>query len=270
VRLATWNINSLKVRLGRLEAWLDEVRPDILCLQETKLADSAFPSLSFAGLGYESVHHGQGQWNGVAILSRLAVTDVVAGFADGGPPDGDARLLTATCGGVRTMSVYVPNGRSLDHEMYAYKLDWLARLRAHLDAVASPDDRVVVCGDWNIAPEDRDIWDPAAFIAATHVSPPERDALAELEAWGLEDTFRRVYSDSGLFSWWDYRAGDFHQGRGMRIDLVMASRPIADEVTFAVIDRNARKGSSPSDHAPVVVDVDLEDMTAEEGSDGRR
>ena len=255
MRIATWNINSLKVRLPRIEAWLAEVQPDVVCLQETKVSDKAFPALAFATLGYEAAHHGQGQWNGVAILSKVGIDDVVADFADDGPPDVDARLITATCGGVRTMSVYVPNGRALDDEHYQYKLRWLARLRAHLDATCRPGDQVVICGDFNVAPTDVDVYDPAKFVDATHTSPAERSALAELEAWGLEDAFRKVWTDGRVFSWWDYRAGDFHEGRGMRIDLVLASKPVADRVAWAVIDRNARKGSQPSDHAPVVVDL---------------
>jgi exodeoxyribonuclease-3 len=256
VRLATWNVNSLKARLARVEAWLGEVGPDIVCLQETKLADDAFPALTFSALGYESAHHGQGQWNGVAILSRVGLDDVVAGFDDGDPPDADARLVTATCAGIRVSSVYVPNGRALDHDHYRYKLAWMARLRAQLEQHASPSGEVVVAGDFNIAPDDRDVYDPAAFVGATHVSEPERAALAALTQWGLEDVFRRCYDQDGLFSWWDYRAGDFHQGRGMRIDLVLASAPVARRARWCVIDRNARKGQQPSDHAPVVVDLE--------------
>jgi exodeoxyribonuclease-3 len=255
VRIATWNVNSLKVRLGRIESWLAEVEPDVVCFQETKLSDAAFPSLAFGTLGYECAHVGQGQWNGVAILSRVGLEDVVSGFADGAPPDADARLVTARCGGVRVLSAYVPNGRAVGHEQYHYKLAWLARLRAHLAATAQPTEDVALCGDFNIAPEDRDVYDPAVFAGATHVSAPEREALAAIEAWGLEDAFRRVHDAGGVFSWWDYRAGDFHSGRGMRIDLVLLSAGLARRVEWAVIDRNARKGSQPSDHAPVIIDL---------------
>lgn len=256
MRIATWNVNSLKVRMPRVEAWLADIEPDVLCLQETKLSDAAFPALAFQALGYESAHHGQGQWNGVAILSRAGLDAIVAGFADGGPPDVDARILTATCGGIRFSSVYVPNGRAVGHEHYAYKLDWLGRLRADLAANAKPDDAVVVCGDFNVAPEDRDVWDVAAFEGSTHVTPPEREALAGVEGWGLVDLFRHRWPDQDrLYSYWDYRAGDFHQGRGMRIDLVLGSAPVAERVRWSVVDRNARKGTQPSDHAPVVVDL---------------
>lgn len=254
--MATWNVNSLKVRMPRVEQWLAEVQPDVVCLQETKLADAGFPSLTFAGLGYECVHRGQGQWNGVAILSRVGISDVVADFADGGPPDDEARLLTARCGDLSVTSVYVPNGRALDHEHYRYKLAWLERLRSHVATTCDPDDAVMVAGDFNIAPEDRDVYDPAAFTEATHTSVPEREALATLTSWGLVDVFRQLHDEPRLYSWWDYRAGDFHQGRGMRIDLVLATRSVAARARWAVIDRNARKGQQPSDHAPVVIDLD--------------
>ena len=255
MRLATWNVNSLKVRMPRVAEWLTDVQPDVVMMQETKLADGAFPALEFAGLGYETAHHGQGQWNGVAILSRVGIDDVVANFADGNEPDAEARIISATCGGMRVSSVYVPNGRSLDHEHYQYKLGWLARLRAHLDATASPDAAVVVGGDFNIAPTAIDVWDEEKVNGGTHVSAPEREALDHICAFGLTDLFRTVHADSKLFSWWDYRAGDFHQGRGMRIDLLLGTELVRNNVQFAVVDRNARKGQSPSDHAPVLVDI---------------
>lgn len=255
MRIATWNVNSLKARLGRVEEWLADVQPDVLCMQETKLADDAFPALTFAAMGYESAHHGQGQWNGVAILSKVGLTEVVPNFGDGGVPDPDARIITARCGGVQVTSVYVPNGRSLDHEHYQYKLRWLAQLRSHVAALASPDQAVVVAGDFNIAPTDADVYDPRKFVDSTHTSPAERALLAELCEWGLTDVFRHQHPESGIYSWWDYRAGDFHQGRGLRIDLVLASAPVLARATWSIIDRNARKGQSPSDHAPVIVDI---------------
>lgn len=265
MRLATWNVNSLKARLGRVEAWLDDVAPDVLCLQETKLADDAFPALTFRALGYEGAHFGQGRWNGVAILSRVGIDDVRVGFGDdeddedqdAEDQDAEARLLWATCGGVRVGSVYVPNGRAVGHPMYEYKLAFLARLRALLDAHEDPHAPLVLAGDFNVAPDDRDVWDPAAFRGSTHVSPAERAALAELEDWGLRDLFRLLYDGDGLFSWWDYRAGNFHKGKGMRIDLVLGTEPVARGLRAMLIDRNARKGKGPSDHAPVVVDFDL-------------
>lgn len=257
LRLATWNVNSLKARLPRVEEWIDEFHPDVLCLQETKLADHAFPDLVFRERGYESAHHGQGQWNGVAVLSKVGLSDVRAGWDDGGDDDTDARLLWATCGPLRVANAYVPNGRSLDDDHYTYKLSWLARLRATLDTAEDPSAHLAVVGDFNIAPDDRDVHDPAAFEGATHVSAPEREALARIEDWGLTDVFREHYDAGGLYSWWDYRRGDFHQGRGMRIDLVLTSASLTPLARTVLIDRNARKGKQPSDHAPVVVDLDL-------------
>lgn len=254
MRIATWNVNSLKARLGRVEEWLAQVAPDVVCLQETKLSDEAFPALAFSALGYEAVHHGEGRWNGVAILSRRGIDDVVDGFAPGIEADGEARTLTATCGGVRVTTVYVPNGRTVGHEMYHHKLDWLNRLRQHLDRVADPHDDVVVCGDFNVAPDDRDVWDASACHGGTHVSNAERLALAEVVEWGLVDVLRRRHQEDKLFTWWDYRAGNFHKHLGMRIDLLYASAPLAERLSWVLIDRNARKGKLPSDHAPLIAE----------------
>jgi exodeoxyribonuclease III len=252
MRLASWNVNSLTARLPRVVPWIEEHQPDVLCLQETKQVDDKFPTDTFAALGYESAHHGDGRWNGVALLSRVGLTDPSRGF---GTPEDDHghRIVAATCGGVRVHSVYVPNGRSLDNEFYQFKLQWLARLRTMLDETCPPGSSVAVCGDFNVAPEDGDVWDPAHFVGSTHVSEPERAALRHVQDWGLQDVFPR-FNDPGVFSWWDYRAGDFHQGRGMRIDLVLVSDDLAGRATGAFIDRNARKGQKPSDHAPVVID----------------
>lgn len=257
MRLATWNVNSLKMRLPRVEEWLQYAQPDVLCLQETKLTDDAFPQLSFSALGYDSVHHGQGQWNGVAILSRVGISDVTSGFdrerVD--PYEGNARLLAATCGEVRVVSVYVPNGREVGTEFYERKLAWLGCLREWLDATAQPSDPVAVLGDFNVAPEDRDVWSPKAFRGSTHVTQPERDELTRLREWGMVDAFRALYDGDRLFSYWDYRRGDFHEHRGMRIDLVYVTAPLAARLQWAIVDRNARKGKGPSDHAPVVIDL---------------
>ncbi len=256
MRVVTWNVNSLRARLERVEEWITEVQPDVLCLQETKLADDAFPGLTFEALGYESAHYGQGQWNGVAILSKVGIDDVVTNFAAGVEPDPDARIITATCGGVRVSCCYVPNGRSLDDDHYTYKLSWLDRLVEHLDRDSSCDADVIVTGDFNIAPEDRDVYDMRKFRNATHVSQAERDRLTALEQWGLSDLFRQHHPDAdSLYSWWDYRSGDFHQGRGLRIDLVLGSASVAKRCEWSAIDRNARKGKQPSDHAPVMVDL---------------
>jgi exodeoxyribonuclease-3 len=258
MRIATWNVNSLKVRLPRLEEWLGYAQPDILCLQETKLADSAFPAMDIERLGYEWVHHGDGRWNGVAILSKIGISDVVTGFDDGFDDEpSETRAITAKCGGIQVTSVYVPNGRSLDNEMYAWKLQWLERLHGFLERTATPADDVIVCGDFNIAPEDRDVWDVRAFEGQTHVSEDERKRLEALLEWGLVDVFREQWPDQEkLFTWWDYRQGMFHKGKGMRIDLLLATAPLAQRANFALMDRNARKGESPSDHAPTFVDLD--------------
>lgn len=264
MRIATWNVNALTAeRIDRVVGWLDMAQPDVLCLQETKQTDDAFPALDFHARGYASVHHGEGRWNGVAILSRVGLEAPVSGFADGEPTDDEARLVTATCGGVRVSSVYVPNGRAIGHEHFAYKLRWLGRLKAHLEAdmagLAGPDPRVAVCGDFNVAPADIDLWDPAMFEGSTHVTPEERAAVTAIEEMGLRDAFRERYPGvDRLFSWWDYRAGAFHKHQGMRIDLLLLSPLLADNVSAALIDRNARKGKKPSDHAPVIVDVDVD------------
>jgi exodeoxyribonuclease-3 len=259
MRIATWNVNSLKARLPRVEEFLGYADADVVCLQETKLADEHFPTMGFSSLGYESAAHGHNQWNGVAILSRVGIEDVTIGFDSEtvDPYEGDARLLAARCDGVHVVTVYVPNGREVGTEFYDRKLVWLECLRTWIERTYSPTDPLVVLGDFNVAPEDRDVWSPAAFEGATHVTEPERAAVERLGEWGLFDAFRRVYPDDDrLFSYWDYRRGDFHQHRGMRIDLVLATPPIADSLTWAVIDRNARKGKQPSDHAPVIIDVD--------------
>ncbi|WP_367134444.1 exodeoxyribonuclease III [Saccharothrix sp. HUAS TT1] len=257
VRVVTWNVNSIKQRAPRFLPWLDQRRPDVVCLQETKLADDAFTALlgdELASRGYEVAVHGEGRWNGVAVLSRVGLDDVVTGLAGGpGFPHQEARAVAATCGGVRVHSVYVPNGREPDSDHYRYKLAWLAALR---DVVADGPEDAVVCGDVNIAPADADVFDPAAFAGHTHVTAPEREALAALQALGLHDVVRDRWPDERVFSYWDYRAGMFHQDLGMRIDLVLASTPVSARVKAAWVDRQARKGTGPSDHAPVVVDLD--------------
>ena len=256
MRIATWNVNSLKARQPRVEEWLEYAHPDVLCLQETKLADDAFPALAFSALGYDSVHHGHSQWNGVAILSRVGIDDVTTGFdADVVDPyEGDARLIAATCGGVRVVSTYVPNGREVGTEFYDRKLVWLGYLRDWLARNESPDRDLAILGDFNVAPEDRDVWSVKAFKGATHVTEPERAAVRTLCDWGLVDAFRHCYDDERLFTYWDYRQGAFHQHRGMRIDLALVTNPLAERITWALVDRNARKGKLPSDHAPLFVD----------------
>ncbi len=257
MRIATWNVNSLKARLPRVEEWLEYAQPDVLCLQETKLADKNFPSMAFSALGYESAPHGHNQWNGVAILSRVGIEDVTTGFDREtiDPYEGDARLIAATCGGVKIVSVYVPNGREVPSEFYDRKLVWLETLHDWISKQYSPTESLAVMGDFNVAPTDRDVWSPKAFEGDTHVTPPERAAVERLEDWGLVDSLRRMYPDEQFFSYWDYRRGDFHEGRGMRIDLVLVTEPVAEKLTWAIVDRNARKGKMPSDHAPVLIDL---------------
>jgi exodeoxyribonuclease-3 len=257
VRIATWNVNSVKQRLPRLLPWLDERQPDVVCLQETKLADDAFADLlgeELSARSYEVAAHGEAAWNGVAILSRAGLEDVVSGLPGApGFPDPEARAVSATCGGIRVHSVYVPNGRTPGSEHYEYKLAWLASLR---ETVAASPDPAVVCGDVNIAPTDEDVFDPDAYVGQTHVTAPEREALAELQAVGLHDVVRDRWPDERVFTYWDYRAGMFHQDLGMRIDLILASSSVAGRVEAAWVDRQARKGKGPSDHAPVIVDLD--------------
>jgi exodeoxyribonuclease-3 len=257
VRIATWNVNSVKQRLPRLLPWLDQRRPDVVCLQETKLADDAFLALlgdELTERGYAVAVHGEPTWNGVAILSRTGLEDVTVGLPGGpGFPHPEARAVAATCDGIRVVSVYVPNGRVPDSDHYRYKLEWLAALR---ETVAAGGDATIVCGDMNIAPADDDVFDPDAYIGQTHVTAPERAALQALQDAGLRDVVRDRWPDERVFTYWDYRAGMFHQDLGMRIDLVLASAPVAERVKAAWVDRHARKGKGPSDHAPVIVDLD--------------
>jgi exodeoxyribonuclease III len=257
VRVATWNVNSIRQRMPRLLPWLEQRQPDVLCLQETKLADDAFDELlgeELSGRGYAFARHGEIQWNGVAILSRVGMEDVVVGV-HGAPgfPRPQARAVSASCGGIRVHCVYVPNGRVPDSEHYRYKLAWLAALEEMLSGGPQAS---IVCGDMNIAPADIDVFDPDAYIGQTHVTPAERAALARLEALGLRDVVRERWPSERVFTYWDYRAGMFHQDLGMRIDLVLASAPVAERVRASWVDRQARKGRGPSDHAPVIVDLD--------------
>lgn len=257
VRIATWNVNSVKQRVPRLLPWLDQRQPDVVCLQETKLADDAFGELlgeELARRGYAVALYGEVQWNGVAILSRVGLDEVVVGFAEApGFPRPEARAVSATCGGIRVHSLYVPNGREPDSDHYQYKLAWLAAFR---EVVRTGPQAAIVCGDMNIAPTDADVFDPDAYVGQTHVTPPERAALAELQALGLRDVVRDRWPTERVFTYWDYRAGMFHKDLGMRIDLVLATAPVAGRVRAAWVDRHARKGTGPSDHAPVIVDLD--------------
>jgi exodeoxyribonuclease III len=284
MRIATWNVNSLKARLEKVEWWLERAAPDVLLMQETKLGDDDAPVLPFRMLGYDLLHHGEGRWNGVAIASRVGIEDVVTNFGDGpvrnsGPgagagvgtggagaatpgedafdPFDEARMVSAVCGGVRLVSIYAPNGRIVDSPWYAGKLRWFERLARWLSETQDPGDALVIGGDFNVAPTDEDVWNAAAAHGGTHVSEPERAAFRALLAWGLADTWRAANPGLRRFTWWDYRAGNFQRNEGMRIDHLLASAPAAARVVAVEVDREARKGTpTPSDHAPLVLDLD--------------
>jgi len=268
VRIATWNVNSLKARLEKVTWWLERAKPDVLLMQETKLADADVPAEVFERLGYALAHHGEGRWNGVAIASRCGALDVITNFGeplqraqteDAGDdePLAEARMISAVCGGIRVVSLYAPNGRVVDSAFYEAKLAWYGRLARWLAEAADPKGALVLGGDFNVAPEDADVWDPRACHGGTHVSPPERKAFAALRAWGLGDAYRLHHPEPGRYTWWDYRAGHFHKNFGMRIDHLLVSAPVQERVVWAEIDREARKGKPiPSDHAPLVIDVD--------------
>ena len=260
MRIATWNVNSLKARLPRVEAWLDEVAARRAVHAGDQARRRRLPALTFQALGYDAVHHGEGRWNGVAILSRVGLDDAAppASRGDDAVPDDEARLVSATCGGVRVVSVYVPNGRSLDHEQYQFKLDWLGAASERTSTPrCDPAADVVVCGDFNIAPDDRDVYDPDRGSRRDPRQPAgARRARRRSRPGAWSTSSAGTTTTTGLYSWWDYRAGNFHKHLGMRIDLVLATKPLAERSTWALIDRNARKGKLPSDHAPLVVDFD--------------
>jgi exodeoxyribonuclease-3 len=274
MRIATWNVNSLNARMEAVEKWLSRAEPDVLLMQETKLADADAPVMPFGMLGYELLHHGEGRWNGVAILTRVGAEDVITNFGDGPVRDSsagsssgldeedfnpfdEARMVSAVCGGVRVASLYAPNGRVVDSPFYEGKLRWFERVARWLAETRKTDEPLLLGGDYNVTPAPEDVWSEAKAHGGTHVSPKERAALATLRDWGLADTYRSVRPEPGRFSWWDYRAGMFHRNEGMRIDLLYATAPVAERVVWAEIDREARKGPpTPSDHAPVVIDLD--------------
>jgi exodeoxyribonuclease III len=261
MRIATWNVNSVLARLPRLLEWLEQAAPDVVCLQETKVGPDAFPADAITELGYEVAQNGEGRWNGVAIVSKAGLADVAPGLpGDPGFPDEktlEARTIAATCGPVRLRSVYVPNGRTPDDPHYAYKLRWLAALRSAVAADAAGSVPFAVMGDFNVAPADDDVWDPAVFVGSTHVTPAKRAELAALRETGLTDVVPRIEKGPHPYTYWDYRGGAFHKGMGMRIDLVYANAALAGAVSDAWVDREARKGKGPSDHAPVIVDLSL-------------
>jgi len=268
LRIATWNVNSLRARLDKVRWWIERARPDVLLMQETKLSDADAPAEAFGELGYELAHHGQGRWNGVAIASRRGISSVVTSFGEPLRPaqasdEGDheplaeARIIAADCGGVRVVCVYAPNGRTVDSPFYEAKLRWFERLARWLMEAADLAQPLVLGGDFNVAPADEDVWDPRACHGGTHVSPREREAFARLGRLGLVDVYRAQHPELGRYTWWDYRAGHFHKNFGMRIDHLLATRPLAERTVWTEIDREARKGKpTPSDHAPLLMDVD--------------
>ncbi len=260
MRIATWNVNSIRSRIDRVEAWLQRSDVDVLLLQETKATDAQFPFDRLRALGYEVAHHGLNQWNGVAILSRVGLDDVQAGFAGdpgwGEPVAAEARSLGATCGGLRLWSVYVPNGRALDDPHMAYKLEWLTQLRDRAVEWAADGTPVALCGDWNIAPQDEDVWSMEYYLDKSHVSPGERAAFHAFLDAGFVDVVRPHTPGPGTYTYWDYQRLAFPKKRGMRIDFVLGSPSFAARVAGAVIDREERKGTGASDHAPVLVQLD--------------
>ena len=268
MRIATWNVNSLKARLDKVTWWLGRAKPDVLLMQETKLADADAPVAAFRDAGYALAHHGEGRWNGVAVASRVGIEDIVTNFGEplrpartpevaDDEPLAEARMLAAVCNGVRVVCVYAPNGRVVGSPFYEAKLAWFDRLARWLAAAADPAAPLVIGGDMNVAPADSDVWDPAACHGGTHVSEPERRAFARLCEWGLVDAYRRHHPEPNRYTWWDYRAGAFQKNYGMRIDHLLVSAPLAARTVAAEIDREARKGKPvPSDHAPLLIDVD--------------
>jgi exodeoxyribonuclease-3 len=269
MRVATWNVNSLKARLPKVTWWLERAAPDVLLMQETKLPDGESPRDELARHGYELVHHGEGGWNGVAIASRSPLTEVTTNFGvpmaasatpdvpDDDEPLREARMVSAVSNGIRFVSIYAPNGRSVGSIYFDAKLAWYRQLARWLRDTRQASEPMIVGGDFNVAPEDADVWDPARCHGGTHVSPPEREALAELLRWGLADGYRRLHPEPDRYSWWDYRAGNFHKNYGMRIDHLLVTLPLAPRIVWAEIDREARKGKPiPSDHAPVIIDLD--------------
>jgi len=268
MRIATWNVNSLKARLEKVTWWLDRAKPEVLLMQETKLADADAPTAVFRQVGYDLVHHGEGRWNGVAIACRSDIKGIITNFGEAlrpartsdvgdDEPLAEARMISAECNGVRVVCVYAPNGRVVGSTFYEAKLMWFDRLARWFTEANDPNAPIVLGGDLNVAPEDIDVWDPRACHGGTHVSSPEREAFARLCRWGLLDAYRLQHSEPGRYTWWDYRAGNFHKNFGMRIDHLLVTAPLKSRIVWAEIDREARKGKPiPSDHAPLVIDID--------------
>jgi len=254
MKIATWNVNSVRARQERLLNWLKNHQPDALCLQELKCVEKDFPTEAVREAGYHAALYGQKTYNGVAILAKTEPKDVVQGIADE-VEDPQARVIAATVNGVRVVSVYAPNGQTVDSPAYVYKLEWYSRLRRYLDARHKPDEPMVLCGDWNVAPEDIDVWDPKLWEGQTLFTLKERDALQRLGAFGLTDTFRKLHPSEQKFSWWDYRMLGFPKNQGLRIDHIYATAPVVERLVKAEVDREERKGKQPSDHAPVWIEL---------------
>lgn len=283
MRIATWNVNSLRARLEKVWWWLERAEPDVLLMQETKLTDADAPHEEFQRRGYELVHHGEGRWNGVAIASRCGIADVISNF--GAPlaaarttesddePMAEARMISAVCDGVCVVSLYAPNGRTVDSIFYRAKLMWFERLARWLHDSRDPNEALVLGGDFNVAPVDADVWAPEACHGGTHVSGPEREAFGAVLRWGLIDAYRMRHPEPGRYTWWDYRAGNFHKNFGMRIDHLLITRGLSERLAWTEIDREARKGKPvPSDHAPVIIDIDSPGRPLDAGwasADGR-
>ena len=255
MRVATWNVNSVRLRLPRVKAWIERRKPDVLCLQETKVVDEDFPAAEFEALGYRCEVYGQKSYNGVAILSRAPLADVARGFPDD-PPDAHRRLIAGTVEGTRVVCVYVPNGESPESDKFVFKQDWLRRLDEWLRAASSPRAPLLLLGDFNIAPEDRDVHDPDLWRGHVLFHPKEHQALGKITGFGLEDVFRKHHAEGGLFSWWDYRMLAFPKDHGLRIDLILATEPLLARSTACAMDRDERKGEKPSDHVPVFADFE--------------
>jgi len=253
MKIATWNVNSIIARLPQALRWLEAAMPDVLCMQETKCVDEKFPADEFSKLGYHSESFGQAAYNGVAILSRVKVENVHRGLPED-EEGAQSRVITATIGGIRIVNVYIPNGQAVGTDKYHFKLDWLRRLRAFFDSQYQPEDRVLLCGDFNVAPEDRDVHDPIMWRGRILFSEPEKEALLKVREWGFVDAFRMHNSEEKQYSWWDYRAGAFRRNMGLRIDHVWITEPLVKDSVSVVIDREPRRWEKPSDHAPVVAE----------------
>jgi len=256
MKIATWNVNSINVRMPQLLDWLDRAKPDIVCLQETKTIDENFPSAALKDVGYDSAFMGQKSYNGVAILSKHPIEDVQKNFLDD-DDEAPKRLIAATVNGIRIVNTYIPNGTELWTDKFTFKLDWLQRLRRLFDETCDSNKDVLLCGDFNVAMDELDVWSAAAMQGKLHFSKPERAAMHNVKQWGFVDLFRKINGDVQQFSWWDYRAGSWQKNQGLRIDHIWTSQSLADKCTGCWIDKSTRELTLPSDHAPVVAEFSV-------------